>query len=252
MADRDRDDDDYEVGYGKPPKHSRFPPGQSGNPKGRRKGSRGLKSDLEAELNAVHTITNSKDGSKMKDRQQRLAIKTLCRRAALGDLKAQGILFPLILQIFGVEDRGEGRAQAVSAGSGDPGRLARRAGRGMRSPPSPPKIAPPQTTTTNARPKEATTMAKQIHDPQALFAALMRHDFGAFLRKAFPWISRRRTAGLELALRCHRARAGPGRQRRGPAPAGLRCRRAMASPKRSPAPGLPGCWVRTRSSISCA
>ncbi len=111
MADRDRDDEDYEVGYGKPPKHSRFPPGQSGNPKGRRKGSRGLKSDLEAELNAVHTITNSKDGSKMKDRQQRLAIKTLCRRAALGDLKAQGILFPLILQIFGVEDRGEGRAK---------------------------------------------------------------------------------------------------------------------------------------------
>lgn len=28
--------DDYEVGYGKPPKHSRFPPGVSGN-KGRRK-----------------------------------------------------------------------------------------------------------------------------------------------------------------------------------------------------------------------
>ena len=26
---------DYEVGYGKPPKHSRFKPGQSGNPKGR-------------------------------------------------------------------------------------------------------------------------------------------------------------------------------------------------------------------------
>jgi hypothetical protein len=25
---------DYEVGYGKPPKHSRFRKGQSGNPKG--------------------------------------------------------------------------------------------------------------------------------------------------------------------------------------------------------------------------
>ena len=30
----------YEVGYGKPPKHSRFRPGKSGNPKGRPKGSK--------------------------------------------------------------------------------------------------------------------------------------------------------------------------------------------------------------------
>jgi hypothetical protein len=28
----------YDVGYGRPPVHSRFPPGQSGNPIGRRKG----------------------------------------------------------------------------------------------------------------------------------------------------------------------------------------------------------------------
>ena len=28
----------YDVGYGRPPVHSRFPPGQSGNPAGRRKG----------------------------------------------------------------------------------------------------------------------------------------------------------------------------------------------------------------------
>ena len=30
----------YAVGYGKPPAHSRFTPGQSGNPKGRPKGAR--------------------------------------------------------------------------------------------------------------------------------------------------------------------------------------------------------------------
>jgi len=28
----------YDVGYGKPPAHSRFKPGQSGNPRGRPKG----------------------------------------------------------------------------------------------------------------------------------------------------------------------------------------------------------------------
>jgi hypothetical protein len=31
------DEDDYEVGYKQPPKHSRFKPGVSGNPKGRKK-----------------------------------------------------------------------------------------------------------------------------------------------------------------------------------------------------------------------
>src|SRR6202022_3261656 len=34
--------DEYDVGYGKPPKHTRFRAGQSGNPAGRRKGVRNL------------------------------------------------------------------------------------------------------------------------------------------------------------------------------------------------------------------
>ena len=34
---------DYKVGPGKPPKHTRFKPGQSGNPKGRPKGSQNVK-----------------------------------------------------------------------------------------------------------------------------------------------------------------------------------------------------------------
>jgi hypothetical protein len=41
---------DDEVGYGKPPGHSRFKKGQSGNPKGRLSGTRNLKSDLNEEL----------------------------------------------------------------------------------------------------------------------------------------------------------------------------------------------------------
>src|SRR5262245_37056540 len=40
--------DDYEVGYGKPPKHGQFKPGQSGNPGGRRKGLRNFKTDVLA------------------------------------------------------------------------------------------------------------------------------------------------------------------------------------------------------------
>jgi Family of unknown function (DUF5681) len=47
----------YEVGYGRPPRHSRFKPGQSGNPKGRPKGSKSLKTLLEGALSLPITIT---------------------------------------------------------------------------------------------------------------------------------------------------------------------------------------------------
>jgi len=41
---------DYAVGYGKPPTHSWFRPGQSGYPAGRRKGVRNLKTDVKRTL----------------------------------------------------------------------------------------------------------------------------------------------------------------------------------------------------------
>ena len=45
-------DDEREVGYGKPPRASRFKPGQSGNPKGRpKKVSGGLADHLRAAVN---------------------------------------------------------------------------------------------------------------------------------------------------------------------------------------------------------
>jgi hypothetical protein len=43
------DSGDYQVGYGKPPKHTQFKPGKSGNPQGRPKGTKNLKTDLIAE-----------------------------------------------------------------------------------------------------------------------------------------------------------------------------------------------------------
>jgi hypothetical protein len=38
--------EDYEVGYGKPPKHTQFQKGASGNAKGRLKGTKNLSTDL--------------------------------------------------------------------------------------------------------------------------------------------------------------------------------------------------------------
>ena len=45
------------VGYGKPPKHSRFKPGQSGNPKGRPKGRIPIARLVEKHLDAKMAVT---------------------------------------------------------------------------------------------------------------------------------------------------------------------------------------------------
>lgn len=50
---------DYEVGRGKPPRSSRFKPGQSGNPGGRKKGSLNLKTVLSAVMESEIDITEN-------------------------------------------------------------------------------------------------------------------------------------------------------------------------------------------------
>src|ERR1039457_3785601 len=47
---------DYKIGYGKPPEHSRFAKGRSGNPKGRPKGRKNLETDLDERLGEKITI----------------------------------------------------------------------------------------------------------------------------------------------------------------------------------------------------
>lgn len=99
-----KDADDDVVGYGKPPKHSRWPKGVSGNPGGRKKGSRGLKTDLNAELETKRTV--SVRGKEVKGTSQQLMLCSLAERAAVGDVRAARLLIDLTLQIFGAGDRG--------------------------------------------------------------------------------------------------------------------------------------------------
>lgn len=99
---RKPDDDDESVGYGRPPKQHQFPKGKSGNPKGRPKGAKGLKTDLKEELASKITVKIA--GQEHTGTKQRLALKALTIRAAMGDLKAINQLIGLMVNVVGVED----------------------------------------------------------------------------------------------------------------------------------------------------
>lgn len=94
---------DYEVGYGRPPRSTRFAPGQSGNTRGRPKGARGLKAELRAELDEWVTITS--DGRSRRIRKRRLIVKALAAKAAKGDVKAADKLLSMVIQAEGFEDQ---------------------------------------------------------------------------------------------------------------------------------------------------
>jgi hypothetical protein len=84
------------VGYGKPPKHSQFKPGQSGNPKGRKKGKRNLQTDLEEEL--CRRVKVTEEGQHKSLTLQQLVVKNLVRKAAKGETRAEKLLIELIFR----------------------------------------------------------------------------------------------------------------------------------------------------------
>jgi hypothetical protein len=78
--------DDDKVGYGRPPKHSQFRPGQSGNRSGRPKRTRNILSDLRAELQSTTTITEL--GRQLTVTKQEAIVKSLVAAAIDGDMRA--------------------------------------------------------------------------------------------------------------------------------------------------------------------
>lgn len=80
------DSNDYEVGYGKPPKHTRFKKGKSGNPKGRPKGTRNFATDAKEALAAPVSVTRG--GKRTMVSSQRAAILKLREKALQGDIRA--------------------------------------------------------------------------------------------------------------------------------------------------------------------
>ena len=92
----------YTVGYGKPPKTTQFKPGQSGNPKGRKKGAKSLKTIVESVAFKKVSVRTEK-GIKKIPQHQALVEKTM-QDALQGDAKARSEMFKLLDQA-GLNDR---------------------------------------------------------------------------------------------------------------------------------------------------
>ncbi len=98
--------EEYEVGYGKPPRHTRFKKGCSGHPEGRPKGATNVKTEMKRLLAAKTTI-------KIGDVVQKVSTsKAMCmalvQKALKGDVRA----FSKVVEISGPNMADELRAVA--------------------------------------------------------------------------------------------------------------------------------------------
>jgi hypothetical protein len=85
---------DYDVGYRKPPKSGQFKPGESGNPRGRKKREPTITDRLQKELGRKVPITEH--GKKKSVSKLDLIFMTLTNQAAKGDLKAASMIISLL------------------------------------------------------------------------------------------------------------------------------------------------------------
>jgi Family of unknown function (DUF5681) len=88
---------DYEVGYGKPPRHTRFTKGQSGNPRGRPPGAKNLRTPLSEALN--ETVIVTENGGRRKVTKRQAIITQLVNRSATADFRAIKILLDIVRDI---------------------------------------------------------------------------------------------------------------------------------------------------------
>ncbi len=79
-------EDEYRVGYRRPPLNTRFKPGRSGNPKGRPKGSKSLQRLLKEALD--EPVIVQEGGQRRTITKRQAMAKQVVNKAATGDLRA--------------------------------------------------------------------------------------------------------------------------------------------------------------------
>jgi hypothetical protein len=94
VANRKRKPPDDTVGYGRPPKATQFKKGQSGNPRGRPKGSRPVGAVLQEILGQRIAVTEN-------GRTRRLpALEVMLRRLANDAMRSEPVALKLMLSLF--------------------------------------------------------------------------------------------------------------------------------------------------------
>ena len=105
---------DYEVGYGKPPRETRFVKGRSGNPRGRPHGAKSFTALLSDKLN--EPVTVAENGGRRKITKHQAIVTQLVNQSAKGDWRAAKILLDMVRDI---EARSAPEAAETSFGSAD-------------------------------------------------------------------------------------------------------------------------------------
>lgn len=85
---------EYEVGYGRPPRHTRFEKGRSGNPRGRPPGAKNLKTLLAQALD--EPVIVAENGKRRKITKRAAIVTQLVNRSAKSDLRALKIVLDLL------------------------------------------------------------------------------------------------------------------------------------------------------------
>lgn len=103
------DEKDYEVGYGKPPKHTQFKKGESGNSKGRPRGAGAL--DKYHLQEAQSRVTVTLDGRAQRMSKGEVVVRQQWDRAVKGDMKAYDRVTERLDRI---QEKQEGAANAIA------------------------------------------------------------------------------------------------------------------------------------------
>jgi hypothetical protein len=90
------DGENKKVGYGVPPEHTRFKPGHSGNPRGRKPQFGSFEADLIEELNAE--ISVRENGSERKISNQKAIIRAVIKAAVDGNMRAASALLGILVR----------------------------------------------------------------------------------------------------------------------------------------------------------
>ena len=106
------DESAYAVGYGKPPRHSRFEPGQSGNPRGRPLGSKNLSSLLKKALDEPVIVVENNRRRRIAKREA--IVKQFVNQSAKGDLKATQLLLSILRDLESRAEPGSADADKIT------------------------------------------------------------------------------------------------------------------------------------------